>query len=112
MDIDELTARALAWLGIPLAQAGPDTEEAGHVAAAVHAWVSGLPATARRAAGGPWRDDTEHGAVMLTARLIRRRNTPNGIESFTADSAAYVSRTDPDIAPLLGIGAHTYPAIG
>ena len=33
MDIDELKARALAWLGIPLAQAGPDAEQAGHVAA-------------------------------------------------------------------------------
>ena len=50
-------------------------------------------------------------AVMLAARLVRRRNSPGGVETF-ADSLAYVARYDPDIQRALWIGAYTYPAVG
>jgi hypothetical protein len=51
------------------------------------------------------------GAVMLAARLVRRRNSPAGIETFT-DSVAYVSRWDPDIQRALRQGAYAWPAVG
>lgn len=117
MTPEVLAARALAWLGIPADRPGPDTDQAPHVAAAVAAWVSTLPATRRRAttddAGATtWPADTQHGAVMLAARIIRRRNTPSGLESFSSDSATYVARYDPDVSLLLRTGTAAYPAIG
>jgi hypothetical protein len=51
------------------------------------------------------------GAVMLAARLVRRRNSPAGIETFS-DSVAYVSRWDPDIQRALRQGAYAWPALG
>jgi hypothetical protein len=52
------------------------------------------------------------GATMLAARLVRRRNTPSGVEAFGSDGASYVSRNDPDIGQLLGLGAHSKPTAG
>lgn len=52
------------------------------------------------------------GATMLAARLWRRRNSPEGVATFTADGAMYVQRNDPDIAMLLGIGAYAPPVVG
>lgn len=51
------------------------------------------------------------GATMLAARLYERRNSPQGVTPF-GDGAAYVSRTDPDVAQLLKIGNYTPPAVG
>lgn len=51
------------------------------------------------------------GAVMLAARLVRRRNSPAGIETFS-DSVAYVSRWDPDIQRALRQGAYSWPGVG
>jgi hypothetical protein len=50
-------------------------------------------------------------AVMLAARLVRRRNSPAGIESF-AMSVVYVSRYDPDIARALRADVWAHPAVG
>lgn len=50
-------------------------------------------------------------AVMLAGRLVRRRNSPGGVETF-ADSLAYVARHDPDIARALFLGNSTYPSVG
>lgn len=52
------------------------------------------------------------GATMLAARLYRRRNTPEGVATFTNDGAVYVSRNDPDVALLLGLGAYSGPVVG
>lgn len=49
------------------------------------------------------------GAVMLAARLFRRRNSPDGVAAFGASGPVYVQRTDPDIALLLQIGAYRKP---
>ena len=46
---------------------------------------------------------------MLAARLYRRRNSPNGLETITADGVAYVARYDSDIAAML---ATDYPTVG
>jgi hypothetical protein len=52
------------------------------------------------------------GAAMLAARLYRRRNSPEGVATFTAEGAVYVQRNDPDIGMLLGIGAYAPPVVG
>lgn len=62
--------------------------------------------------GDDWEDDVCTGAVLLTARVWRRRQSPGGIEQFGGDQVAYVSRTDPDIAQLLGLGRWQPPAVG
>ena len=50
-------------------------------------------------------------AVMLAARLYRRRNSAGGIELF-AESVTYVSKYDPEIERALRIGSWRRAAIG
>lgn len=51
-------------------------------------------------------------AIMLAARLYRRRNSPGGVESF-AESIVYISsRLDPEIAKALHQGQFAYPGVG
>lgn len=50
-------------------------------------------------------------AVMLAARLVRRRNSPGGVESF-GDSILYVARFDPEIARALRSGNWALPGVG
>lgn len=52
------------------------------------------------------------GAVMLGARLHRRRNSPFGVESFDGTTASITARTDPDISRLLRIDWHSNPGVG
>ena len=106
-----LAPRALAWLGVREDAQGPDVENAPDVADAVAAWIDSLPSPLRDEDGG-WGASTVMGAVMLTARLIRRRNSPAGIEAFSGDGATYVSREDPDVARLLRLGKHKPPQVG
>lgn len=121
MDSATLLGKALGWLGVKEDRrvAGePDFDAAELVAPAVVEWVEGLPGvdfvTTTDVDTGEqviteWDKRAELGAVMLTARLIRRRNSPAGVEAFTADGVAYVRRTDPDVANLLRLN---YPQIG
>lgn len=62
--------------------------------------------------GEQWPGGVELGAVMLAARLHRRRNSPNGVESFSDMGAAYVSRYDSDLDRQLRINAWTPPRVG
>lgn len=50
-------------------------------------------------------------AVMLAARVARRRNSPSGIETM-ADTVSYVSRYDPEIERALWQGHWAKPAVG
>lgn len=59
-----------------------------------------------------WPANIVKGANMLAGRLYRRRNSPNGVESFGDLGPVYVQRRDPDIAMLLNIGSHAFPGIG
>ena len=98
----DLESRIIAWLQAPAGSA--DAVTAATVAPAVEAWVDQLPNIHRQAqVDGPagWEPDTWLGATMLGARLVRRRNSPAGIESWTGDGAAYVRNQDPDVATLL-----------
>lgn len=60
----------------------------------------------------PWPDDVVRGATMLAARLYARRNSPTGVAAFTDAGPAYVSRWDPDLERLFGIGAYAPPKVG
>lgn len=103
MDDAQLIDKALSWLGIgaDLREAGqPDYDAALLVVPAVVSWASSLPSAP---VDGAWTPAAELGLVMLSARLIRRRNSPGGVEALTADGVAYVRRTDPDVVRLLGL---------
>jgi hypothetical protein len=83
------------------------TESEDKVAAEVAAVNALVPRMATTPA-----DAQSLGARMLAARLYRRRSSPEGVATFTADGAAYVQRNDPDIAMLLGIGSWAPPVVG
>lgn len=57
-------------------------------------------------------DDVKLGALMLAARLFRRRNSPSGVESLGDLGPVYVSRNDPDVAQLIGLGTHRRLRVG
>lgn len=70
--------------------------------------IRARPDAAADPAGSP---DVYLGAVMYAARLVRRRNSPGGVESF-ADSVTYVAQYDPDVDRLLRRGKYRLPAVG
>lgn len=72
------------------------------VSALVTEWVG--PAAAETA-------PVKLGAEMLAARLWGRRNSPAGLESISEAGPVYVSRNDPDIAQLIGLGVHRRPVV-
>jgi hypothetical protein len=55
--------------------------------------------------------DVYQGAVMLAARLFRRRNSPAGIESM-GESVTYVASFDPDLDQFLRRGRYRMPGVG
>jgi hypothetical protein len=66
-----------------------------------------------RLAALPYTPDAEtyQAAVMLAARLVRRRNSPGGVETF-GESVTFVSRYDPEIARALRTGLWALPGVG
>lgn len=62
--------------------------------------------------GESWPAGVKLGAVMLAARLHRRRNSVNGVESFSEMGASYVSRYDTDLDRQLRINSWTPPRVG
>lgn len=85
-------------------------------ASAVEALIGTLPDAPLKAPDETghraWTDQTKLAAIMLGARLYRRRNSANGIEAMSADGASYVSRYDSDISRLLRIDGNTRPRVG
>lgn len=88
---------------------GRDAIELGRVVDAVNTLV------------GTWtgytsRDDAPtniaFGALMLAARVFRRRNSPAGVESLGEMGPVYVSRRDPDLAMMLGLQNFGHPLVG
>lgn len=74
---------------------------------AVNDLIRGLPIAQVDAV--EWDGRIQLAAAMLGARLLRRRNSPTGVEAMTDQGAAYVSRNDPDLAQLLKIGSYAKP---
>lgn len=62
--------------------------------------------------GEKWPAGVELGAIMLAARLHRRRNSAAGVETFSDMGASYVSRYDADLDRQLRINAWTPPVVG
>lgn len=105
MDAATLAHEVLTWSALDVE---PDDAQLRAVVAATVAFVDGLPVVVDN--GGAWDDGVLLGATMVAARLYRRRNSPNGLESFGQDGGVtYVSRFDPDVARLLRLSA---PAVG
>lgn len=72
---------------------------------AVDEFVRGLPSVLMFVDADPaladWPRRYALGARMLAARLWKRRNSPEGVASFTGEGVVYVRRTDPDVAEQL-----------
>lgn len=96
------------WLKL---QGAPDTIVT-RCTAAVVAFVNELPTAPRQDDGETWTGQTDLAATMLAARLVRRRNSPSGVEALTETGASYVSRYDPDVARMLRIDQFVPPQIG
>lgn len=62
--------------------------------------------------GDEWPAPITLGSTMLAGRLVRRRNSPDGVQALTDVGAVYVSRNDPDIAVLLQLGRNARPVVG
>lgn len=82
----------------------PTDEQLNDLCEAVDEFVRGLPSTLTFVSpldANAWPKRYALGARMLAARLWRRRNSPEGVASFTGEGVLYVRRTDPDVAELL-----------
>lgn len=90
----------------------PDSDNLKLVVASVNAYVSGLPVVQHLAPDAAWPADVKLGAVMLAARHVKRRNSPNGIEAATDLNVTYTARYDSDISRLLKLDGHRTPAVG
>lgn len=96
------------WLGIP--ENGAGAVERGHIATVVPA-VNSL---VRQWHPTPevLPDHIVAGAVMLAARVTRRRNSPAGVEALGELGATYVSRYDVDLDRMLELGDHRRMIVG
>lgn len=72
------------------------------VVEATNLWVAGLPYLVDDL-GRPqtWPADVRQGAMILAARLYRRRNTPAGLDMAVDGAAVYLPRRDSDVDTLL-----------
>lgn len=100
------TEKVKAWSGITGTTHDLDLDE---IVAAVDEFVRGLESVARIDAADDWPivagveawpNRYALGAKMLAARLNRRKNSPEGVATFTGEGAAYVRRNDPDVAAM------------
>ncbi|AGW42457.1 hypothetical protein O159_25240 [Leifsonia xyli subsp. cynodontis DSM 46306] len=100
-------AQLSAWSKVPA-----DDQNMSLVVGAVNAYVGGLPVVAGVPEDTAWPASVTLGALMLGARLLRRRNSPNGVEALTSDVISYTARYDSDIARMLGLDGFESPAVG
>lgn len=87
------------------------SDQDAHITAvvdAVNAFIGGLPVLDGKTT---WPKQVDFAATMLAARLVRRRNSPSGVEALTEAGTSYVSRYDPDIARMLELDGFERPAI-
>lgn len=75
---------------------------------AVNGFIAGLPVLD---GAKEWPAQVQLAGIMLAARLVRRRNSPSGVEALTDAGTSYVSRYDPDIARMLELDGYERPAI-
>lgn len=91
-----------SWLKIATPNDDSDLDD---IVGAVDEFVRGLESVARiestLTAEGMWPLRFTLGARMLAGRLLRRRNSPEGVATFVGEGVAYVRRVDPDVAGML-----------
>jgi Phage gp6-like head-tail connector protein len=88
-----------------------DDDLIAEVVAATNAWVAATAYVRELPDPNTWPDDVMLGAVMLAARLYRRRNTPSGVEPFI-EGAVYLPRRDHDVDAMLHQGYYAPPRVG
>lgn len=104
---DLVTAGAVeTYLGLT---AERDAAELGRVVDAVNDLVGEWTGIALGDEAG---ERIRFGALMLAARVFRRRNSPAGVEALGEMGPVYVSRNDPDLAMMLGLGNYRRPVVG
>lgn len=90
----------------------PESPYLTSVVKAVNDYVAALPVTQHLEKDAEWPAAIKLGAIMLAARLARRRNSPNGLEAVTDLNVTYTARYDSDIARLLQLDGFQKPAVG
>lgn len=104
-----LAEKVIAWSSLRVSPSDSDYDSLLMVAEAVVAYVSSLPVVVDLPTGEPLPPSVELGMVMLASRMYRRKNSPTGIDSVTADGVTYVTRYDSDIASMLRLDS---PQVG
>ena len=104
-----LAEKVIAWSSLRVTAGESDYDSLLMVAEAVVVYVSSLPVVEDLPAGEPLPPSVELGMVMLASRMYRRRNSPTGIDTITADGVTYVTRYDSDIASMLRLDS---PQVG
>lgn len=59
-----------------------------------------------------WPADITKGANLMAVRLWRRKDSPAGTEAMPQLGAAYIARSDPEVAQLLQLGPWAPPQVG
>lgn len=100
-------------LAIAVGDVSDDDELTEHVAA-VNAQVRRWPVAAYALVPEPaaWPADVERGANLLAVRMWRRKSSPAGTEAMPQLGAAYIARSDPEVAQLLQLGPWAAPGLG
>lgn len=108
------TAEAVAaWLSANLPGFDDDAQHINAVVPAVNSWIKSFQTPLLAADGSRyWPEHVVHGAVMLAARNVRRRNSPAGVETAGDGTSVYVARYDRDLDSLLGLGAYRDLVVG
>lgn len=109
---DEQPANGISGTEVTQWSKEPESPNLAMIVASVNAYVRELPVVQNLAAEAAWPADVKLGAVMLAARLAKRRNSPNGIEAATDLNVTYTARYDSDISRLLRLDGHRMPAVG
>ena len=104
-----LAEKVIAWSSLRVTVGDSDYDSLLMVAEAVVVYVSSLPVVEDLPTGEPLPPSVELGMIMLASRMYRRRNSPTGIDSVTADGVTYVTRYDSDIASMLRLDS---PQVG
>lgn len=111
LPVDGPTSRELVKIRLHIDDASDDTD-LDVIAPAVNLVVRRLPIADRARGAESWPADIVLGATMLAGRLLRRKNSPDGVVAFGDLGPVYVQRNDPDIAMMLGLGDWASPAVG
>lgn len=104
------TDKVLGWIGLQARSIGDSATSLSMVVDAVNEYLQRYDHLIR--ADGTPTDMAEVGAVMLAARLYKRRGSPTGTDTSVDGGAIYISRIDPDIARWLEIDGYSRIVVG